>query len=263
VIATPLDEVYRCRVALASTLADEVKRKHAGSVFGLGWFVIMPLLFLGFYAAVYLVIFKVKPAEMSAVAYLHFIYIGLMAYLGFTEAMTAGAGALVVNRSIILNTVFPAELLPLRTVISTQTTFVLGLTLAVVWSIFTGRGSAWLLLVPLVMALQIVYLIGLAWFLSPIFIVFRDLGQLLSFISLAILVISPIAYRASELTGYQSILLYINPLYYYLSAYQAIIFEAKAPPLVQLVLGAVASVVMFFAGFWFFRRVKAVVAEHV
>jgi len=262
-VILPIKEICRCRAALASTLADEIRRKYAGSVFGAGWFFLVPLLFLGFYYAVYLVVFKVKPAELSPIAYLHYIYIGLMAFLGFSEAMTAGAGSLLVNRAILLNTVFPAELLPLRTVLSTQATFVIGLSLSVIWSLAAGRGSGWLILVPVVMAFQIMFLIGLAWFLSPIFLVFRDLGQLLNFASLAIMVISPIAYRASELSGAQALLLYINPLYFYLSAYQAIIFDGQAPPIVQFALGGSGAVAIFFSGFWFFRRVKAVVAEHV
>ena len=263
VVRVPLIEIYRCRAALKSTLVDEIRRKHAGSAFGMGWFVILPLLFLTFYATVYLVIFKVKPTEMTSLDYLLYIYIGLMAFLGFSEAMTSGAASLSANRAIILNTVFPAELLPLRSVLSSQTTFLIGLGLSIVWSLTVGRGSIWLLMVPIVVVFQIVFLIGLAWLLSPIYLVFRDLGQLLNFASLGIMVISPIAYRASDLQGFQKILLYINPLYYYLSGYQAMVFDGKPPPLSQLLLGAGAAITIFLVGFYFFRRVKAVVAEHV
>lgn len=262
-LTAPFKEVYRCRAALLNTLNDEIRRKYAGSVFGMTWFVLMPMLFLVFYAAVYLVIFRVKPPNMSPLAYLHFIYIGLMAFLGFSEAMTTGAGSLVANRAIILNKVFPAELLPLRTVLATQTTFIVGFTLAVIWSFAAGRATPWLILVPIVMGFQIVYLIGLAWLLSPVYLVFRDLGQLLSFASLAIMVISPIAYRPTDLVGFQAILLYINPLYFFLSAYHAIIFDGQAPPLLEFMLGMTVSAFMFFAGYWFFSRVKSVIAEHV
>jgi lipopolysaccharide transport system permease protein len=253
----------RCRAPLLRTLVDELKRKHAGSVFGVTWFLIMPLLFLAFYATVYLVIFKVRPASMSPFDYLLFIYIGLMAYLGFSESMTAGAGALVVNRAIMLNTVFPAELLSLRTVLSVQMTFVIGMALAIVWAILVGRTTFWVVTIPIIMALQVTFLVGLAWFLAPLYIVFRDLGQLLNFVSLAILVISPIAYRASELTGFQRVLLYINPLYYYLACYQSVIFDGTRPPLTFLLAGTVMAALTFVLGFWFFVKVKPVVAEHV
>ena len=237
---------------LVRTSTDEIKRKYAGSVFGMSWFFIMPILFLIFYAVVYLVVYKVKPTDMSPLDYLRFIYIGLMAYLGFSEAMTSGAGALVSNKSILLNTVFPAELIALRTVLVTQTTFVIGFVLAIIWCLIGGHWSAWLLLIPVIMAMQIAFLIGLAWVLAPIYVVFRDLGQLLSFVSLAILIISPIAYRASSLVGIQAILLYVNPLYFYLASYQAIIFDASHPPLWPFLMGLLAAVVTFTLGFVFF-----------
>lgn len=255
--------ITRSRRVLIRTLYDDIRRKHAGSVFGMSWFIIMPLLFLGFYATVYLVVYKVKPASMSPVDYLHFIYIGLMAYLGLSEGMTAGAGSLIVNRAVVLNTVFPAELLPLRAALVGQMTFLLGFVLAICWTLATGKASVWLMLLPLVVAMQILFSIGLAWILAPIYVVFRDLGQILNFVVLAILVISPIAFRSTELTGYQKIMLYINPLYFYLASYQSILFDGTAPPLVPFLMGAVACLVVFFIGFRFFVRVKPMVAEHV
>ena len=50
---------------LVSTLKDEVRRKNAGSAFGVAWIFLLPVLFLALYSAVYLIVFKVKPADMT------------------------------------------------------------------------------------------------------------------------------------------------------------------------------------------------------
>jgi lipopolysaccharide transport system permease protein len=221
------------------------------------------LLFLAFYGATFLVVFKVKPAGTSPAEYLLFMYIGLMAFLGFSEGLSAGAGSLLVNRAILLNTVFPAEMLPLRSVLVGQTTFILGMAIALVWSGIDGRWSWWVLIVPFVMALQIMFLIGVAWLLSPIYLIFRDLGQILNFLVLAIMVISPIAYRADALAGPARLLLVVNPLYYFLACYQATLYDAKGPDPGLLAIAAAVSVTVFVGGFWFFGRVKGALAEHV
>ena len=50
--------------------------KNAGSAFGVAWILLLPVLFLALYSAVYLIVFKVKPADMTPAEYVLFVYIG-------------------------------------------------------------------------------------------------------------------------------------------------------------------------------------------
>jgi lipopolysaccharide transport system permease protein len=263
VLIAPFREILRCRRALLSTLRDEIRRKHAGAVLGAGWLVLMPLMFLAFYAAVFITVYRVKPTDMSAAEYVYFIYIGLMTFMGFSEGLTSGAASLSANRAVLLNTVFPAEMLPLRSVLVGQTTFVIGMVIAVCWSFPAGHASVWMLLAPLVMALQVMFLIGTAWLLSPIYLVFRDLGQILSFAVLGIMTVSPIAYRPESLSGLGKVLLGVNPLYYFLAPMQEVLFNMRAPSAQQLGAAAALAFGTFVLGFVFFRKVKGTLAERV
>lgn len=255
--------IWATRSALSATLGDEVRRRFAGSAFGVFWVFLVPLLFLGLYSAVYLWIFKVKPADITAIDYVLFVYIGLAAYLSFVDALSSGTGSWQANRSILLNTVFPAEMLTLRSVLSTQTTFVIGLTICLVWSAIAGRLTSAAVWVPYLAVSQIAFLVGLSWFLAPIYIVFKDLGQIINFAVLLMLVISPIAYRASELRDVAAALAHGNPLFYFLIGYQSAIFDGTEPPTDTLVIAGVLGVVFFCAGFAFCQRVKMPVADHV
>lgn len=261
-LALPFKTMYRARYAFADTLIDEIRRKYAGSVFGFGWLLLLPLLFLVFYSAVYLVVFKVKPVGMNPAEYVLFIYIGLMPFLSFSESLTSGAGSLLSNKSVLMNTVFPAELLPIRTVAAAQATFVVGMLIATIWAMVAGHASVWMLLLPIVMMAQVLFLSGVALFLAPLFLAFRDLGQLLNFAVLGLLVVSPIAYRPEDLAGSVRLLLNFNPLYYFLTCYQSIIFDGIAPPTHLFVASILGGLFTFICGFWFCNRVKMAFSEY-
>lgn len=257
-----LTTIMRSRDVLFATLRDEVRRKYAGSAFGMAWLVLMPLMFLGFYSLVYLTVFKVKPVGMEPADYVLFIYVGLMPFLSFSESISSGAGALATNRAVLLNTVFPAELIPLRTVLAAQTTFLVGIVIAVFWAGIEGRLTVWTTLLPLYVVAQIMFLTGLAWLFAPAYLVFRDLGQILNFVVLGLMVISPIAYRADSLSPQVRALVEFNPLYYFLVGYQSIIFDGKPPPADTLAIALAGSAGMFMFGHWFCSRVKTIVADY-
>jgi lipopolysaccharide transport system permease protein len=258
----PFRLIYRSRLPLWVTLVDEIKRRYAGSVFGMAWLLILPLLFLSFYATVYLVVFRVKPPDMTPFDYVLYVYIGLMPFLSFSESMGSGAGSLASNKAVLLNAVFPAELLPLRTVLAAQSTFAVGISIAVVWALLTGRLNGWIFLLPVIIAAHVMFLVGVSWFLSPIYLVFRDLGQLLNFVVLAMLVVSPIAYRADALSGVPALLLHLNPLYYFLNGYQSVIFDGKPPDPVTFGICLFMSAATFTLGFAFCHRAKLVFADY-
>jgi len=250
---------------LRSTLWDEVWRKNAGSAFGIAWIFLLPVLFLGLYSATYLIIFKVKPANMTPTDYVLFVYIGLLPFLSFSESLGSGVAALMTNRSVLLNTVFPVELLPLRTVLAAQTTMLVGMAICLVWSGLTGHLTVWVLLLPVIVAAQTMFLTGAAWLLAPIYVVFRDIGQIINFVVLAMMIISPIAYRAADLDslGTAWLLARINPLFYYLISYQSVLFDGVPPPGFALPIAMLLGIVVFMTGFAFCNRIKVVIADYV
>src|ERR1700741_4319372 len=106
----PFAHPLRYRLTLLRTVKSEILQKNAGSLLGLLWLVLTPLIFLVIYSVVYIVIFRIKPGALSEYEYTLLIFAGLMSFLGFSEAISAGIASLAGHRSILLNTVFPSEL---------------------------------------------------------------------------------------------------------------------------------------------------------
>lgn len=248
-------------LARATTIA--LKTKFAGSLLGLIWLVVGPLLLLSLYATIYAVIFKIRPTGMTQIGYVLYVFSGLVPFLAFSAGLTAGTMSLTVNKELLLNTVFPAEFVPLREVLSNSLTIVTGLALVAIINLVVGTYSIWWLLLPVVILFQLMFVTGIVWLLSLANLVIRDIEQLLSLITIALLIVTPIAYTPDMIPASLKAIIYVNPLSYYVIAFQYILVLNTMPPIEILIIGSVISIFSFCGGYYVFRRAKQVMFDYV
>ncbi len=241
----------------------EMSSRFAGSFFGAGWTVIAPGLILAIYSAIYLTIFKAKIPTLSSSAYVVFILAGLMPYLATAEALSLGIGSVVTNKSVLNNTVFPIDLAPVKAVILAQASMVVGMTAAIIGVIVTHKISPLIVFFPFVWLLQILALIGATWILSLLNVMIRDLQYVLNAVLMILLIASPIFYTPTQVPHGLTLILALNPLAYFITAYQEIIVLGYAPSLGHVVGLVVISLGLFCGGSIFFARTKKVLIDYV
>jgi lipopolysaccharide transport system permease protein len=240
-----------------------MRSRYAGSVFGASWAALTPLLFLVVYAGVYLVIFKVQVPGLSSVQYVLLIFTGLVPFLMTSEAISSGVGAVVANKSVLSNTVFPIDLAPAKSVLLSQAPMVIGYVVIILALIFTGAISWTVLLLPLVWGLHVVGLIGVTWMLSLINLVFRDLQNMIGILMMVLMIISPIAYTPEMVPPILKVLLFLNPFAYYVTAYQDVVIFGRLPTWWHMTILLGLSVGSFIVGGYFFNRAKQVLIDYV
>lgn len=254
---TPFGLVARYRALLLRTTLIEIRSQYAGSALGVLWVLLGPLLLLALYSVVYVMIFQVRPGALTTGEYVLYVFAGLIPTIAFAAALTGGANALVQNKQVLLNTVFPAELLPLRAVLVQSVPLPVGLLIvaAAVPFVTTTAGPA-LFLVPLLMVLQLMFVCGIVWVLSLLTLALRDIQQLLQYVAIVLLIVTPIAYTPDMMPASLRLLVYANPLYYFTASFQAsLVFGAW--PAAHLLAGcALLGAASFFLGYWLFQRVK-------
>jgi lipopolysaccharide transport system permease protein len=243
--------------------ASEMRGRYAGSFLGVGWAVLAPVLILAIYAIVYLVIFKVQVPGLSPLGYVLYIFSGLVPYLATAEALALGVSSVVVNKSVLNNTVFPIDLAPAKAVLLSQATLTAGLGMTVIGLAVAGLLHPTVLLVPFLCALMALGLIGVVWILSLLNVVFRDLQNLVTALLMMLLVVSPIAYTPSMVPASLRALLIFNPFAYYVIAYQNLLVLGHLPSRSNLAVIVVGSIGVFVLGGWFFARSKAVLIDYV
>ena len=132
--------------------------------------------------------------------------------------------------------------------------------LAILWS--KGEIHVTQLAIPLILFLQLIFTIGLIWWLSALNVLFQDIGQMIAVVILLLMLVSPIAYTADMIPPELMPLMYPNPLYYMIMLYREVIIFGYIPYDLLLMFITI-SLLMFVSGFYFFTRLKPVFSDYV
>jgi lipopolysaccharide transport system permease protein len=259
---TPFKEILKHRKIIWSTTLHDVKTKNAGSALGYAWLLLYPLLFLGMYAIVYLMIFKIRLEVLSPYEYVLLIFCGLIPFLSFAEALSRGVTAVSSNANLIKNTLFPIEFIPINIVLSSQVILFVGFIILSLITLFMGNlgWNYWFIFI--VLFEQLLFTIGLVWILSAVNVFFKDLGQIISIIILMLMMISPIAYTEDMIPEGLRVVLYFNPLYYLILLYQKILMFNQIDWKL-LSIFTILSIAHFVLGYYFFTKLKGVFSDYV
>jgi len=176
--------------------------------------------------------------------------------------LISGSTSVAMNKQVLFNTVFPPELIPLRSVVVSGVSILAGLGLVVLGDIVFSTLTWTVLLVPVVLLLQSMFVTGLVWVLSLLNLVVRDIQQLLSYVTIMLMIMSPIAYTVDMMPASLKILVYANPLSYYLISYQTLILMNDIPPVSFMIAIVTLSFVSFGGGYWMFRKAKEVFFDY-
>lgn len=242
---------------------SEIGARFAGSLLGVGWAVLTPILMLLIYAAVYLLVLKIQVPTLSGAAYVVLIFTGLVPFLMSSEALTQGVSSVVSNKAVLANTVFPVDLIPVKAVLIAQITMVAGFALVLPAAFVLGRLSPTVLLVPLVWMLQITFMVGLLWILSLVNLVFRDLQNMIGILLMYLMIASPIGYTPEMVPQGMKLLLTLNPLAHFIVAYQDLVVFGRLPSVARIAGLTIMSALTFVLGGYFFAQSKRTLLDYV
>jgi lipopolysaccharide transport system permease protein len=242
---------------------SELRSRYAGFLLGPGWAVIFPILMISIYSVVYLVIFRVRVPTMSPFQYVLFIFSGLVPFLMTSEALSTGVGSIVVNKDVLNNTVFPIDLVPVKAVLMSQLTMIVGMMVILAGSALLHVISWTALLLPIIWLLHIMALIGVVWIISLINLLIRDIQNLVSLAIMVLMMASPIAYTSEMVPPSLKALILINPLAYFVLAYQHVLVLGSPPAWWNCLAIIVLAFGLFFVGGYFFSQAKRVMVDYV
>jgi lipopolysaccharide transport system permease protein len=260
-----LRQLPRYRGLIHSLVARELKARYRGSVLGFFWSFINPLLLLGIYSFVFAVVLPgTHPPETEP--YALFMFCGILPWTWFSSSLNESANVLIGHGNLIKKVLFPAEILPIVTVLANMVHFFLGLPILIGFLIYYWRPiTVWF---PVVVLVQLVFTTGLALILSALTVHFRDikdlLANVLTFWFFATPIIYPMAQANDATSGYAKQFLDLNPMTHIVVSYQEILFYPGPVGHWQwLVALGGGSVVLFLIGYFLFDRLRDSFAEEV
>ncbi|HMD37341.1 MAG TPA: ABC transporter permease [Vicinamibacterales bacterium] len=260
-----LAQLVRYRGLISSLVARELKARYRGSVLGFVWSFINPLLLLLIYSFVFTV---VLPNQTEGIQpYALFMFCGILPWTWFSSSLSDAAGSLIAGGNLIKKVMFPAEVLPIVSVLTNMVHFFLGLPILVAFLIFYRLPpDPWdLIWFPIAVIVQLVFTGALALFLAALAVHFRDVRDILANLLTLWFFATPIIYPWFQPNVQRFRTLFdVNPFTHLAVSYQEILFF-KGPIghwKWLLALGA-ASVVLFLVCYWIFDRLRDSFAEAV
>ncbi len=196
-------DLWQHRDLLWQFTLRNVELRHKGSHLGLIWSFLSPLLMLALYVLVFGYIFGGKfgvlPAE-SRVDYALGVFLGLTIFHLMAETLALSPSLIVGNPNFVKKVVFPLEILPAANVGAAVFHLLISLALVLLSLIIFGQGLGWgMLWLPVIVAPLILLSLGLAWFVSALGVFFRDVGQIMQFITMALMFSSAVFYSAQKI----------------------------------------------------------------
>src|SRR6266404_1857813 len=161
-----LAQLVRYRGLIQSLVARELKARYRGSVLGFFWSFVNPLLLLLIYSFVFT---TVMPNNVQGVQpYALFMFCGILPWNWFSSSLSEAAGSLISGGNLIKKVLFPAEILPIVSVLANMVNYLLGLLILIPSLIYYQRlhVTSGLLWFPVAVVVQLVFTGALALVLS-------------------------------------------------------------------------------------------------
>jgi lipopolysaccharide transport system permease protein len=237
----------------------DLSERYAGQWLRTFWVVAHPLLVMGVYVLVFTLVFgaRLVGAETFPQGYAAYILAGLIPWMAFQESMHKSCQAVTGNAALVQQVVFPVEVLPVKGVLASLVTQVIGIGgLTVFGLVWQGRLPLTYGMLPLLFALQLLAMIGTSYILSSVSVYFRDLKDLIQVFCVIGVYLMPVLYLPDWVPASLQSLLYLNPFSYMAWCYQdALYFGRFDHPWAWLVFSAL-SLGVFYVGCSTFRHLK-------
>jgi lipopolysaccharide transport system permease protein len=260
-----LKRLVKYRGLIHSLVVRDLKARYRGSVLGFFWSFVNPLLLLLIYTFVFTVVLPgIHPRALEP--YALFMFCGILPWTWFSSSLLESSGVLISGGNLIKKVLFPAEVLPIVTVLANMVHFFFGLPILAVFLIYyrIPLNAAELVWFPLVVLTQLLLTLGLALIVSSLTVHFRDLKDLLQNLLTFWFFATPIIYPMTMAPGVGKTLLNLNPFTHLAISYQEILFyDGPFGHWKWLLALLVGSAGLFLVGFFLFDRLRDSLAEEV
>jgi lipopolysaccharide transport system permease protein len=263
---SPFICAWQYRTLIARLAKREIHARYRGSILGVIWAFIVPLLMLGVYTFVFSIVFRIRwevPMEEKG-AFALLLFSGLIIFNLFSECITRAPGLMLENVSFIKKVVFPLEIMPWVSMQVTLFNAVVSLLILLVFYLVVhGLPPTTVFLLPVVLFPLVLLILGLGWFLSSVGVFLRDVQPFVGLLTTMMMFLSPIFYPLSAIPETYRGLIQLNPLTFVLNASKSVMFWGQMPQWVDWLLYTIFSWVVGSLGFVWFQKTRKGFADVV
>jgi len=243
-----------------------VEASFRGSLLGIAWAVLAPLLRLALYTFVFGMVMQVRwpgpPRSPFEVALLYFT--GLTLFDFFFDCLNIAPSLMLDHANFVKKVVFPLEILSFVVVGAALVRFAISATVLLVFYLaIHGLPGLAALAVPLIMLPLIFVTLGLVWIMALVGTYVRDLRQLIALFAMIAMWLSPIFFPISKVPAFAQPVFYANPLTFVIESTRTALFANQWPNWIALVLYGLGAWLFATLAQGLFLKAKAGFADVV
>jgi len=233
--------------------------RYRGTVLGLLWSLVTPLLLLAVYTFVFGTILQVRWVSQSGgnAEFAAILFSGMLVHGILAECLTQASTLIVANPQYVKKVVFPLEALPWVTVISAFFQGVISTGILLAYLFFVQGGIPWTaVLFPIPLFVLAFVCIAAGWLISATAVYLKDIAQMMGLLSTVLFFMAPILYPKTALPVEFQNLLYLNPLTYIIEQFRAVVLWGQLPNWNGLALYGIASVAVAWMSLAWFQKTR-------
>jgi lipopolysaccharide transport system permease protein len=254
------DVLWRYRELFWQLTKRDVVGRYRGSMIGLLWSLLNPLVMLSVYTFIFSVVFQSRwgqTGDNSTNQFALLLFIGMIIHSLFAECINRAPTLIVSNATYVKKVVFPLEILPWVAMGSALFHIAVSALVLVIFFGLTQWYLNWtIILFPVVLFPLVLFTMGLSWFFASAGVFFRDIAQTIGIFTAMLLFLAPVFYPASALPESYRPFLYLNPLTFIIEEERNVVIWGGLPNWVGLFIYTAVSLCVAWLGFVWFEKTR-------
>lgn len=238
----------------------DVAGRYKGSILGLLWSFLNPLVMLAAFTFVFSVVFKARwnvAGDESTTQFAIILFVGLIIHGIFAEALNKSPTLILANASFVKKVVFPLELLPIISLGSATFHAVCSFLVLLVFLLLTKGAVPWTaVLLPVILIPFLMLTLGFSWFLASLGVYMRDVAQTIALITTVMMYFAPVFYPATALPASIREWIVLNPLTVIIEESRAVLIAGEAPNWFALGIYTIVAIIVMQAGYYWFQKTR-------
>jgi lipopolysaccharide transport system permease protein len=237
----------------------EVKGRYSQSLFGAGWAIAQPLAMMAVFTLVFA---RLGSMPSGGAPYPLFAFAALVPWFFFSNSVNSGTMSLVTYRNIVTKTYFPREIVPIAQVGSRLVDLSAASALfAILLVYYNVRFTGWTAMVPVFVAMLILFTLGTTLATSAINVFYRDVSPVVQIGLQLWLYLTPVAYPLSAVPAEYRFWFMLNPLTGVVEGLRAVLVFGRAPEWDVVIVSASLITAIFLGALVLFKSTDKYFAD--
>ena len=252
--------IFSYRELIKNLVLKDLKLKYRDSTLGFLWSLANPLLLILVYSFVFTRMLRVDTPNFP-----YFLLVGILPWNFFAQSLMMSTGSIVDNGGLIRKVWLPIEVFPIATVFFNLAQYLLALAVLLpMASFFFHVPLSWSVLgFFVVLALHVIFTLGLSLFIAAVTVFYRDVKHFTEIFLMLLFWLTPIIYDVRVLPESLRTTVYLNPLSFFITSYQDIFYRQILPGPFHLLALFSMSGLSLALGYIVFSSCKVRFAEEV